>query len=552
MSTPDLPVGYYLDNFLTILDFVDLEYEDLLNSDEKQFSRAFRSFTTDAQRLYVRFISRKGPRFRGDKLRYPEIGHIPGAAEELAKQEFIQIDGVVPAEELLALLTKPEIVEFVASERESDAASIRSLKREELVDFVLECVPEDDLRRYIHPRFRIYSPLKTQDVLIYRLLFFGNLHQDLTEFVLIDLGLYRYEKYQIDRSDRLFNSRQILDTTFSFIAMREEYHKAKEEKDTQGLVDIAERLPDAQNEPTLLRLHDRTMCGIARELERNAMLHEALGLYERATRPPSRERRARILERLHQFDAAHDLCREILEKPYDEEELEFANRFAPKLAKKLGYEMSPPGKISIPTDELVLSFSDDLPVEMAVLQYYEEQGVRGIYTENHLWKTLFGLAFWDIIFMPVRGVFFNRYQRGPVDLFSSAFRHQRAEAIGNRLEEILRSQSWPEEMLERYDEKQGTANYLVNWDALERQDLELSLQRVNRNHMVRIFDRFSRDVRGNKTGFPDLILFPDTALGYELIEVKGPGDTLQSNQKRWMGYFAEWGIPFTVVTVEWV
>jgi len=50
---------------------------------------------------------------------------------------------------------------------------------------------------------------------------------------------------------------------------------------------------------------------------------------------------------------------------------------------------------------------------------------------------------------------------------------------------------------------------------------------------------------------PDLILFPDTASGYELIEVKGPGDTLQNNQKRWMRYFAEWGIPFTVVNIEW-
>ena len=538
-----------------MLDFVDLEYDDLLSSHEKQFSRAFRSFALDAQRLFVRFISRKGPRFRADKLQYPEIGHIAGAAEELAKQEFVQIDGAVPAEELLALLTKPEIIEIVAqhptSECLSERASIRSLRREELVNYVLECVPEDQLRRCIQPRFRIYSPLKTQEVLLYRLLFFGNLHQDLTEFVLIDLGLYRYEKYQIGKSDRLFNSRQILDTTFSLIAMREEYHKAREENDTQGLVDIAGRLPDVQNEPTLLRLHDRTLCGIARELERKAMLHEALDLYARATRPPSRERRARILERFHRFEAAHELCREILERPYDEEELEFANRFSPKLAKKLGYEMSPPSKISIPTDELVLSFSDDLPVEMAVLQYYEEQGVRGIYTENHLWKTLFGLAFWDIIFMPIRGVFFNRYQRGPVDLFSSDFRNQRAEAIGNRLEKILHSQSWPEEMLERYDEKQGTANFLVNWDALERQDLELSLQRLDRNHLVRIFDRFSRDVRGNKTGFPDLTLFPEAAPGYELIEVKGPGDTLQNNQKRWMGYFAEWGIPFTVVNVEW-
>ena len=49
---------------------------------------------------------------------------------------------------------------------------------------------------------------------------------------------------------------------------------------------------------------------------------------------------------------------------------------------------------------------------------------------------------------------------------------------------------------------------------------------------------------------PDLIFFPSRG-GYELIEVKGPGDRVQANQLRWMRYFAEHDIPHRVTWVEW-
>ena len=87
----ELPVGYYLDNFQTILDFVDSHYEDILSADEKSFSQSFRSLSVDARRLYVRLISRKGPLFRSDTLIYNEIADIEArrvqAAEEVRIRE---------------------------------------------------------------------------------------------------------------------------------------------------------------------------------------------------------------------------------------------------------------------------------------------------------------------------------------------------------------------------------------------------------------------------------------------------------------------------------
>jgi hypothetical protein len=67
---------------------------------------------------------------------------------------------------------------------------------------------------------------------------------------------------------------------------------------------------------------------------------------------------------------------------------------------------------------------------------------------------------------------------------------------------------------------------------------------------MKIFDRILLDLRNNRAGFPDLVLFPATG-GYQLVEVKGPGDSLQKNQHRWMQYFFEYDIPHNIARVSW-
>ncbi|MBT3900954.1 MAG: VRR-NUC domain-containing protein, partial [Gammaproteobacteria bacterium] len=39
--------------------------------------------------------------------------------------------------------------------------------------------------------------------------------------------------------------------------------------------------------------------------------------------------------------------------------------------------------------------------------------------------------------------------------------------------------------------------------------------------------------------------------GYQLVEVKGPGDKLQANQIRWIRHFEQVELPFEVVNVQW-
>ena len=50
------------------------------------------------------------------------------------------------------------------------------------------------------------------------------------------------------------------------------------------------------------------------------------------------------------------------------------------------------------------------------------------------------------------------------------------------------------------------------------------------------------------------MLFPPAAppgrAGYELVEVKGPGDQLRPNQERWLRFLRGHGIPARLVRVE--
>ena len=562
----ELPVGYYLDNFQRILDFIDDNYDDILTADEKHFSQAFRSLSLDARRLYVRLISRKGPLFRSDMLRYSEISDIGAAVAELTAQQFLEQDGTWELSEELVLLRKAEILELIEncgpdSERELPRSALKSLRKERLVELALSL--PGDIRTWLRSRFHLYRPLREKEILIYRLLFFGNLYQDLTEFVVTDLGHVRYESYEIRKEDRLFHSREVLEQFFRLIELNEALYGAVEgrsvhEIDTNALLELLEYLPERNTvgeDPNLRRMRDNLINAVARHLERIGNDGQALHLYRLAELPPSRERRARILERQGHLQESLDLCQEIVSDPWEEAEQEFAKRYIRKLSRKLGLSFPEAERFEIAKRLLELDYDPTIGVEEAVLRYYQRQGFTGYHAENVLWIGLFGLAFWDIVFLSLPGTFFNRYQRGPKDLFRPEFRRRRARLIEERLHHIESTPSWPEEILQLYDRKEGIASDLVHWRFLPRELVERSVRTIPRKHLTAIFDKLSEYPGGNKSGFPDLIVFAPSrrrkAPPYELIEVKGPGDQLQIRQRRWLRYFSSHGIPYRLIRVQW-
>jgi|TARA_B100002003_G_C14154257_1_gene555432 hypothetical protein len=542
----DLPVGYYRDNFLALLDFVREQYADILTAEETAYADRFIDLTLDAQRLYVRLVSRRGPLFRSDKLHYAEILDLPSAARELLAGNFVDHGKDEDDSVILALLTKADLVALIGDK----TTAIGTLPRSDLLDRVNTAAV--DIRPQLH--FEIYRPLMMEYLRLYRLLFFGNLSQDLTQFVLTDLGLLNYEKYVISADARLFKLREVVDKTLLLHELNESSHAAVEQNDREALLEIVALLPDSEQETTLIRRKNRILNRIGRQLERQQDYPNALLVYAQSSAPPARERSARILRKLALLPQSYALCQSIQGDPADEAELEFATRFMPGLQKKIGLEVSE-GLSPVLLDDnnsLLVSLPHDeaVRVEESVRTYYDNHASRCYYVENHLFLGLFGLAFWDIIFMSVKGAFFNRYQSSPTDLYTPAFQSARQTAITDRLAEMKNSDRWLDVLHETYAEKLGVANRFVHWQVLSEEILQLSLQRIPASHLAHVFERLLWDLRNNRSGFPDLVLFPDCG-SYQLLEVKGPGDRLQDNQKRWIRAFERFGIPYRVVNVAW-
>lgn len=537
----DLPEGYYLDNFTFLLDFVSRQYCHLLSEQEKQFYSTFQALTLDSRKLFVRLTNRKGPYFRLDKLNYPEVESLGDEIESLVAASLI-VPTVPDLESAIRICSKAELLDL-------DACSEfpQSTKKQDLSEYLLS--------GQVNPVQALMIPVvelaRTEELTVFKLLFFGNFHQDMTTFVMHEL-VAPFEQYEIDGNAALFRCREVIDELIVLRSLSDASYKLMEtEGSEEDLLKLIEKLPPRNIEPVLSRRYDRMVNQIGRHLERAGRIEEAVGVYCRAQATPARERQARILDRLGKPQAAMKLCSSIIEAPQNEEELEFAQTFGQRLGSKHGFASDvsfnlPVTKIKQTTIQVSRSHNS---VEMCALAYFEDLGDECYYVENSLIRSLFGLCFWDIIYAPVSGAFFNPFQRGPVDLYTSDFVRSRRVLISDRFNEL--EKNGPLGLATAiYREKQGVANPFVNWMSVDEQLMETALVKIPSQDLIRMFERLLIDLKNNSSGFPDLIVFDQNS--YRMIEIKGPGDKLQKNQARWFRYFLEHSIPAALVNVEYL
>jgi hypothetical protein len=196
---------------------------------------------------------------------------------------------------------------------------------------------------------------------------------------------------------------------------------------------------------------------------------------------------------------------------------------------------------------------DGRSVEWRVLEHLAAAGGGDTsvhFVENALINSLFGLLCWPAVFAPVPGAFFHAFHHGPADITSTRFRERREQEFARCFAE-LRCGSYKDTLRRRLIEKAGTSSPFVAWGLLDEAMLERSLTCFPAAHLERWFDWIVRDVRANRSGFPDLVQFWPASGRYRLIEVKGPGDRLQDNQRRCLEYCLEHGMPVSVCHVRW-
>ncbi|KAJ6589891.1 VRR-NUC domain-containing protein [Mycena vulgaris] len=173
-------------------------------------------------------------------------------------------------------------------------------------------------------------------------------------------------------------------------------------------------------------------------------------------------------------------------------------------------------------------------VETRALEYYENLGFKGFHSETQILTTLFALLFWDIIFAQVPGAFETPWQTAPLDIAEDSFYYARRDRIEKRLDEIEKGQARTilEDNDDRHREKK-TFCIGVSWQMCGRDELVEIVECLGGSALSSICRLFCEDYGGQSSGVPDLIVWNPDTKECKFVEVKGPGDSLQENQKLW-------------------
>ena len=543
MTTSLPPELYYLSNFRTALAWISERSADLLSDDERTFIAQFAELAQPAQALLVRMIMRQGSHFRASKLQYAEIGDIHAAARALIHSGWLSDQALLESAEIASLLRKDELLTQLPL-ADCRAAQKKSALLEQLLTLDLPAQPFASWCPTLDDR--LYSLQVGELCERLRLLFFGNLSQDWSEFVLADLGIYRYEPVAIGPESRGFRCREDVEQYLYLHGQRLRFEAGEPIDELLGSL-----CEFASSNPYLQSRHARLLFRIAQQLEKQDELERALALYQGCGHGEARWRQIRVLERLERHSEAHALAETLRAAPHNDEEFQRLERALTRLRRKLGLPVGQRrqahGECRM---ELVLTPPGHGSVELAVREHLHSDQAPVHYVENTLLCSLFGLLCWEAIFAPLPGAFFHPFHSGPVDLHSPEF-HPRRQALFDACLARLDDEGYQTDIRQRYRDKYGTQSPFVFWNLLGEELLEQALTCIPAEHLRACFERLLRDLKANRAGMPDLIQFYPAERRYRLIEVKGPGDRLQDNQKRWLAFAAEHGIPVEVCYVSW-
>ncbi|CAL1527691.1 unnamed protein product, partial [Lymnaea stagnalis] len=185
-------------------------------------------------------------------------------------------------------------------------------------------------------------------------------------------------------------------------------------------------------------------------------------------------------------------------------------------------------------------------VEEYVMGYYKKKGYpSGIHAEGSIVSTLFGLFFWDIIFMTLPDAFHSPFQALPLDLYSDSFYSRRKDVIEERLVKLAQSSVEDLQILceETWSSHEGSQCVGLGWERVRSlESVKEIIACMGGNVLSGLLARHARCPRHTRSGFPDLTLWNPHTGALKICEVKGPGDRLSHKQILWIDYLIKLGV----------
>jgi len=535
---------YYLDKLEQLLTWVERYHAALVDDSGWAFLSRFRALPASARRLYVRLLMRRGPYFRVDRLAYEEVGAGTTAALALCLGGLARLAGPQGWQQRLGLLRVHELRPLV--EQLAPELASRCQRR---ADWLRACVSLGPIDENLLPQAVMLE--FTADLDLLRMLYFGNPHQDLVAFILADLGVLRFEPVPIHpalpwrtaaqaRHDLLCH--QWADQVSAWT------EAVDPECDETALMAVGAALSLPAHAPATERRRNRALTRLATLWQRQGRGDRSLAVLASASGPPAREKRIRLMVRDAGPEAAAAALLALDGDGVDPAERRFFEHFDPWQGRCRPASRSD----GIRRSRMRLIRQDPAArIEDVVAGILRSGGCQVLHLENALIGLLLGLAFWDEIFAPLPGAFVQPFQNAPLDLFEPEFALRRAESISDRMAALACSERGAADLLEVWHRKHGTVNALVAWSRFTDAEVRHICEVLSPRVQAELCKVALREPALLRRGFPDLLLLGGEPDRHEFIEVKGPGDVLRPEQRRWFGELSSAGLPARVIEVRW-
>ncbi len=529
-----LPAYYYHDHFTEMLEFVGEHYAHVLNAERRAFRDDFERLSFAAQCLYVRLANRKGHLFARSRLNYPDIPELDDAIRELRGRGFLSALSVDDVGALLKVVTRERLLRAL---KERFVGLTTTMKKQALVEFALANLAPDEILDSL-PTSGLLRMGREDDVEFWLFLYFGRSETGLSRFTMRDLGLVKAsgdDNYE-PRFQDLEEAEDVFQYSRKLAAFEARTRTARE------LADASWPVP---KHATTASLRDKLAYRVGRALERDGDTYAALRVYERASSSRCTERIVRLLIQSGQRDDAKIFLERCMENPASSEEALFAEDF---YARKFGGK-----RTSTLTDRL--RAADTIQVdeahagspERAAMRWFEERGAQAFRVENSLWRTFFGLLFWESLF---GGPSHSPFDRLPVSLKTGRFADEFAREVEEAFDLLRDPRRLKARLLKVSVSSFGKANGIFRWRQETLDALFAMIDRMPARSMQAMLEHLVTDYKNSRYGYPDLMTIEEDVVRF--VEVKTAGDQLRRNQLLRLEQLEQAGIDARIAMIEWV
>ncbi|MDJ0759224.1 MAG: exonuclease domain-containing protein [Woeseiaceae bacterium] len=536
----ELPRFYYHTHFVEMLAFVKAHYTHVFSDREQAFFDDFDELPFEAQCLYVRLVNRKGRVFARSRLRYPEIGDSGRLLAALDAAGWLARPGAEHVDEVLSFMTRSQLLDAL---RPRFVGMKTSMKKAELLEFAKAHATASELVELL-PTDGVFIQGREAVIRFLLFLYFGRISDGLSRFTMRDLGLVRTSAQAASYEPRFQDRAEAMETYF-YACMLADFGRFPER--LQQMAHGVDEWPEPQ-QGYAASLRDKLAYRLGRALERNKETYAALRLYQKGENTRCAERVVRLLLASGQRVEAEQFLERCLTDPAsDAEALLAADLYARKFGKKRTSSLT---DLLRAADVIDIDEAHSGSPENAAVAYYEQRGIAAYRVENTLWRTFFGLLFWDLLFGKAASGRHSPFESLPGSVQSGRFLAENQDAIAARLALLNKPAALKQALLKTSVSHYGTANGVFRWRQRTLDALHAMIDKAQAKAMRPMLMRFCADYDDARSGYPDLMLIDGDTVRF--IEIKTDGDSVRRNQLLRIEQLRSAGFDADVVQVRWI